>query len=150
MLAACGMARNNSSAGFCAGGCALMNAVAPIMALTANTMVVRMAGILAPSARRRQRLRRHGPRSRRAHGTAVPAVYATKGCTMESRTLAGDELEERFLQLQADTRGEFSAVRHEVHRLAETLRVEIRAGDAETRRYMRVLHEEVLSRIAGI
>jgi hypothetical protein len=69
---------------------------------------------------------------------------------MESRTLAGDELEERFLQLQADTRGEFSAVRHEVHRLAETLRVEIRAGDAETRRYMRVLHEEVLSRIAGI
>ena len=45
---------------------------------------------------------------------------------MESRTLAGDELEERFLQLQGETRGEFSAVRHEVHRLAETLRVEIR------------------------
>jgi hypothetical protein len=69
---------------------------------------------------------------------------------MESRTLAGDELEERFLQLQGETRGEFSAVRHEVHRLAETLRVEIRAGDAETRRYMRVLHEEVLSRIAAL
>ncbi len=63
---------------------------------------------------------------------------------------AGDELEERFLQWQAETRGEFSAVRHEVHRLAETLRVEIRGGDAETRRYMRVLHEEVLSRIAGL
>jgi hypothetical protein len=69
---------------------------------------------------------------------------------MESRTLEGDELEERFLQLHSETRGEFSAVRHEMHRLAETLRVEIRAGDAETRRYMRVLHEEVLSRIAGI
>jgi hypothetical protein len=69
---------------------------------------------------------------------------------MESRTLEGDELEERFLQLLSETRGEFSGVRHEVHRLAETLRVEIRAGDAETRRYVRVLHEEVLSRIAGI
>ena len=69
---------------------------------------------------------------------------------MESRTLERDELEERFLQQQGETRGEFSAIRHEVHRLAETLRIEIRAGDAETRRYMRVLHEEVLSRIAGI
>jgi hypothetical protein len=59
-------------------------------------------------------------------------------------------LEERFLQCQSETRGEFSALRHEVHRLAETLRIEIRAGDAETRRYMRVLHEEVLSRIASI
>ena len=69
---------------------------------------------------------------------------------MESGTLERDELEERFLQLHGETRGEFSAVRHEMHRLAETLRVEIRAGDAETRRYMRVLHEEVLSRIAGL
>ena len=59
-------------------------------------------------------------------------------------------LEERIVQLQSDLRGEFSAIRHEMHRLAETLRIEIRAGDAETRRYMRVLHEEVLSRIANI
>jgi len=56
----------------------------------------------------------------------------------------------RFLQGQADLRAELSAVRHEVHRLAETLRVEIRAGDAETRRYLRVLHEDVLSRLAAI
>jgi hypothetical protein len=34
--------------------------------------------------------------------------------------------------------------------MAQTQRAEIRAGDAETRRYMRVLHEEVLSRIANI
>jgi hypothetical protein len=59
-------------------------------------------------------------------------------------------LEERLLQFQLEVRGEFSAVRHEMHRLAETLRMEIRAGDSETRRYMRVLHEEVLSRIANI
>ena len=69
---------------------------------------------------------------------------------MDSRTLVRDEPEERFLQWQGETRGELSAIRHEMHRLAETLRMEIRAGDAETRRYMRVLHEEVLSRIAGI
>ena len=69
---------------------------------------------------------------------------------MESRTLERDELEERLLQQQGETRGEVSAIRHDVHRLAETLRLEIRAGDAETRRYIRVLHEELLSRIAGI
>jgi hypothetical protein len=62
----------------------------------------------------------------------------------------GRSSDERFLQCHADLRAELSAVRHEMHRLAETLRVEIRAGDAETRRYMRVMHEEVLSRIAAI
>ena len=69
---------------------------------------------------------------------------------MESGTLERDELEERFLQLHGETRGEFSAVRHEMHRLAETLRVEIRAGDAETRRYMRVLHEDLVEKISRI
>jgi hypothetical protein len=59
-------------------------------------------------------------------------------------------LGERLLQFQLETRGEFSAVRREMQRLADTLRIEIRAGDSETRRYMRVLHEEVLSRIANI
>ena len=69
---------------------------------------------------------------------------------MESRTPEKDQFEERVLHLQGETQGELSAIRHDVHRLAETLRLEIRAGDAETRRYIRVLHEEVLSRIAGI
>ena len=69
---------------------------------------------------------------------------------MESGTRERDELEQQFLQWQREALGELSAIRHEVHRLAETLRVETRAGDAETRRYIRVLHEEVLSRIAGI
>jgi len=70
-------------------------------------------------------------------------------------------LEENILQFRAEVRGEFSAVHREMQRIAETLRgetqgmaqtlrAEIRAGDAETRRYMRVLHEEVLSRIAAI
>jgi hypothetical protein len=70
-------------------------------------------------------------------------------------------LEENILQFRAEVRGEFSAVRQDLRRMAETLRgetqgmaqtlrAEIRAGDAEPRRYMRVLHEEVLSRIANI
>lgn len=94
---------------------------------------------------------------------------AATGCQMESKSLENRvtalerdvetlralpdrvaTLEERIVQLQSDLRGEFSAIRHEMHRLAETLRIEIRAGDSETRRYMRVLHEEVLSRIANI
>jgi predicted nucleic acid-binding Zn-ribbon protein len=59
-------------------------------------------------------------------------------------------LEENILQFRAEVRGEFSAVRQEMQGIVQRLRVEIRAGDAETRRYMRVLHEEVLSRIANI
>ena len=36
----------------------------------------------------------------------------------------------------------------EMNSLADTLRGEIRAGDEETRRQMRVLHEDVISRLA--
>ena len=53
---------------------------------------------------------------------------------------------------------QFSAGRQEfrteiktaVEAVRADLRAEIRAGDEETRRYMRVLHEEVLSRIAAL
>ena len=48
-------------------------------------------------------------------------------------------LELQIVQLRDEMRVEFSAVR-----------AEIREGDEETRRYMRVLHEEVLSRIATL
>jgi hypothetical protein len=45
-------------------------------------------------------------------------------------------------------------LRSEMHEqslvVRKALRTEIRVGDEETRRYMRVLHEEVLSRIATI
>ncbi len=59
-------------------------------------------------------------------------------------------LDARVLQCQSEVRGELSAIRQDLRRVAETLRIETRAGDAETRRYMRVLHEEVLSRVAAI
>ena len=52
-------------------------------------------------------------------------------------------VELQIVHLRNEMREQFSAVREE-------LRTEIQAGDQETRRYMRVLHEEVLSRIATI
>jgi chaperonin cofactor prefoldin len=48
-------------------------------------------------------------------------------------------VESQIVQLRAELRDEFSAVRQE-----------IRQGDEETRRYMRVLHEEVIGRLAVI
>ena len=50
-----------------------------------------------------------------------------------------EALKLQLVQLREEMRGEFSAVRQE-----------IREGDEETRRYMRVLHEEVLARIATL
>ncbi len=57
----------------------------------------------------------------------------------ELRELPGRvaSLESEFLQFRLDVKAEFSAIH-----------LAIRTGDEETRRYMRVLHEEVLTRIA--
>jgi hypothetical protein len=49
------------------------------------------------------------------------------------------EMAAGFAAVRGETAAEFKAVRHE-----------IREGDEETRRYMRVLHEEVIARIAAI
>jgi hypothetical protein len=80
-------------------------------------------------------------------------------------------LELQFMQFREEVRAEFSATRAELsaeirgeiertraelraeiragdEQTRTDLRAEIRAGDEETRTYMRVLHEEVLSRIA--
>ena len=59
--------------------------------------------------------------------------------TLEQLPERVTELEMQVLQLRAEARNEFSALRHE-----------IRDGDEETRRYMRVLHEEVIARLATI
>ena len=60
-------------------------------------------------------------------------------------------LETQIVQLRDEMRGEFSATRAEVRagdeRMIQTLRQEIRDGDEETRRFMRILHEEVLERM---
>jgi hypothetical protein len=70
--------------------------------------------------------------------------------------MAAVELQIR--QLRDEMRGEFSAVRQELTTLfrsellsnADSLRAEIREGDEETRRFMRVLHEDVIARIAAL
>ena len=56
------------------------------------------------------------------------------------------EMGEQF----SDTRQQFREIRAEGEKIRHELRREIREGDEETRRYMRVLHEEVLARIAMI
>jgi hypothetical protein len=55
-------------------------------------------------------------------------------------------LETQFLQFRTEVRDEFSAVRSEI----QLVRSEMRQGDEETRRFMRVLHEDVIARIAAI
>ena len=66
--------------------------------------------------------------------------------------VAGVELQ--IVQLRGEMRLGFSAVRQEMademQRAREELRAEIREGDQETRRYMRVLHEDVIARIAAL
>ena len=56
-------------------------------------------------------------------------------------------LESQILQFRGDVRVEFSAVCEEMHRLAETLRQETRAGDEETRREMHELHGIAMTRM---
>ena len=50
-----------------------------------------------------------------------------------------DTIESQIVQLRTEMHDGFSAIR-----------AEIRAGDEETRRFMRVLHEDLVSRIATI
>ena len=63
-------------------------------------------------------------------------------------------VELQIVQLRQDMNAGFSAIRDDIRAVDESiradLRAEIRAGDEETRRFMRVLHEDVIARIAAI
>ena len=74
-------------------------------------------------------------------------------------------LQMQVVQLREELHGEFSAIRGEVAALGSDLRTEMRAlnaetvarletkieaGDEETRRHMRLLHEDVIERIARL
>ena len=60
-------------------------------------------------------------------------------------------VELQLVQLRDEMRGEFSATRAEMRagdEIQRTLRDEIRAGAEETRRYMRILYEDLVARIS--
>ena len=78
--------------------------------------------------------------------------------TLEQLPARFDRIEAQLLQFREEVREEFSAmrgglreeVREELSAMRGGLREEIRAGDDETRRQMRVLHEEVIGRLTLI
>lgn len=62
-----------------------------------------------------------------------------------------DDLQVQILQFREETRSEFSAVRREIHELRRETSDQFDQTNAEiqqSRREMRVLHEDVISRIA--
>jgi hypothetical protein len=74
-------------------------------------------------------------------------------------------VELQIVQLRDELHAGFSAVRQEMAVMRDDLRselkstavslhaeirAEIRSGDEETRRYMRVLHEDIITRIAAL
>jgi hypothetical protein len=89
-------------------------------------------------------------------GRAVSEQTLTTRVENLERRMSAVELQ--ILQLRTDMGEQFSAIRAELRAeiraegeaIRTELRKEIRDGDEETRRYIRVLHEEVLSRIAII
>ena len=61
--------------------------------------------------------------------------------------------EVQILQLRGEMRAEFVAVREQIARVNDrqvSLEAKIAEGDAETRAFMRILHEDLVRRIAVI
>ncbi len=67
-----------------------------------------------------------------------------QGSAIRSEIRAVDET------LRTEIRAVDETLRAEIRAGDETLRAEIRAGDEETRRLMRILHEDLIDRIARI
>ena len=97
----------------------------------------------------------------RGNLTQRVAILEQKVEQLETLPARMAAVELQILRLRDEMHGEFSAVREEIGMLrielrsefqstAESLRAEIREGDEETRRYMRVLHEDVIARIAAL
>ena len=80
--------------------------------------------------------------------SAVRQEMSAMGVSLRDEIRAGDSA------VRTELRAEMKALRAYVDTALDStrteLQTEIRDGDEETRRYMRVLHEEVLSRIAMI
>jgi hypothetical protein len=61
-----------------------------------------------------------------------------------------DEIRSEFSAIRTEFRSEFSVIRTEIREVDTGLTNEMHAGDTETRRLMRVLHEDLVQRIATI
>ena len=82
----------------------------------------------------------------RAEFSAVRQEMRALGETLRAEMSGlGDTLRGEMNGLGDTLRGEMNGG---INGLAQTLRAEMRAGDEETRRQMRVLHEEVIARFA--
>lgn len=85
----------------------------------------------------------------------LPAQVAHVGTQLSQLR---EEVAAGFSAMRQEFRGEMAAqgeairteLRAEMATQSESLRREIRGGDDETRRYMRVLHEEVIDRLKQI
>jgi hypothetical protein len=55
-----------------------------------------------------------------------------------------------FTQFRNEVKAEFGSVQGEMSSMRDELRSEIKNGDDETRRRMRVLHEDLVARISLI
>jgi hypothetical protein len=81
-------------------------------------------------------------------------ILEQKVAALETLPARVTAVELQILQLRDEMRGGFSALRQEwrqeLQSAVESLRTEIRTGDEEIRRYMRVLHEDLIARIAAL
>jgi len=59
-------------------------------------------------------------------------------------------LESQIVQLRGEMRSEFSAIRGEMREQGQELRQEMRDLFAQSERHARVLHEDVIGRIAAL
>lgn len=66
-------------------------------------------------------------------------IPETKGEGLDVAPDRAAALELQLMQLREEMRAEFSAVRDEV-----------RGGDEETRRHLRILHDNLIARLAGL
>ena len=80
----------------------------------------------------------------------IRAGDETTRSELRAEIRAGDERTRSELraEIRAGDETTRSELRAEMRSLAETLRQEIRSGDEETRTLMRVLHEDVIGRLA--
>lgn len=76
---------------------------------------------------------------------------------LEDRVTTLDELPEKVtalesqvVQLRGEMRGEFSAIRQEMRDEFAAVREEMKALFAESQRHARILHEDVITRIAAL